>query len=192
MVGDEFDAFKVMITTEQKSKLLARWLRHRPDAIGLKLDSRGWADVSDLLLKSASAGISITPDELLQLIAENDKKRFSLSEDGTRIRAAQGHSIDVNLKLAIKTPPPVLYHGTVERFLVNIRKQGLLPKTRRDVHLSATKEIAEEVGSRRGAAVVLVVETHPLLRDGYRFRRAENGVWLIPSIPSKYLRFPNK
>jgi putative RNA 2'-phosphotransferase len=148
--------------------------------------------VSELLIKSASAGILITRDELLQLVAGNDKKRFSLSEDGTRIHAAQGHSVDVDLKLAIKTPPPVLYHGTVERFLVDIRKQGLLPKTRRDVHLSATKEIAEEVGARRGASIVLVVETHPLLRDGYLFRRSDNGVWLIPSIPSKYLRFPNK
>lgn len=181
-----------MTTMEQKSKLLARWLRHRPDAIDLELDSRGWADVSDLLSKSAGAGTSITRDELLQLVAGNDKQRFSLSEDGARIRAAQGHSVDVDLKLAIKAPPPVLYHGTVERFLVAIRKQGLLPKTRRDVHLSATKETAEEVGARRGAAVVLVVETHPLLRDGYRFRRSENGVWLIPSVPPKYLLFPDK
>ena len=155
-----------MSTTEQKSKLLARWLRHRPDAIDLKLDGAGWADVSDLILKSAGAGVSFTRDELLQLVAGSDKKRFSLSEDGARIRAAQGHSVDVDLKMAIKTPPPVLYHGTVERFLVAIRKQGLLPKNRRDVHLSATKETAAEVGARRGAAVILVVETHPLLRDG--------------------------
>lgn len=181
-----------MTTSEQKSKLLARWLRHRPDAIDLELDGAGWADVSELLWKSAGAGVSITRDELLQLVAGNDKQRFSLSEDGTRIRAAQGHSVDVDLKLAIKTPPPVLYHGTVEKFLVAIRKQGLLPKTRRDVHLSGTKKTAEEVGARRGAAVVLVVETHPLLRDGFRFRRAENGVWLIPSVPQKYLRFPDK
>lgn len=181
-----------MSTTEQKSKLLARWLRHRPDAIDLKLDGAGWADVSDLILKSAGAGVSFTRDELLQLVAGSDKKRFSLSEDGARIRAAQGHSVDVDLKMAIKTPPPVLYHGTVERFLVAIRKQGLLPKNRRDVHLSATKETAAEVGARRGAAVILVVETHPLLRDGYQFRRSENGVWLIPSVPPKYLRFPDK
>jgi putative RNA 2'-phosphotransferase len=181
-----------MTTEEQKSKLLARWLRHRPDAIDVRLDAAGWADVSDLLSKSTSAGVPITREELLQLVAGNDKQRFSLSDDGARIRAAQGHSVDVDLKLAIKTPPPVLYHGTVEKFVVSIRKQGLLPKTRRDVHLSATKETAEEVGARRGAAVVLVIETHTLLRDGYRFRRAENGVWLIPSIPPKYIRFPDK
>lgn len=181
-----------MTTVKEKSKLLARWLRHRPDAIGLALDKRGWADVSDLLLKSAGAGVPFTTDELLQLVATNDKQRFSLSDDGMRIRAAQGHSIDVDLRLAIKIPPSVLYHGTVEKFLVAIRKQGLLPKTRGDVHLSATRETAEEVGARRGTAVVLVVETHALLRDGYQFRRSANGVWLIPRVPSKYIRFPDK
>ncbi|CAN7411632.1 RNA 2'-phosphotransferase [Duganella sp. LjRoot269] len=181
-----------MTNSEQKSKLLARWLRHRPDAIGLELDRSGWTDVSDLLVKSAGAGISITRDELLQLVAGNDKQRFSLSEDGTRIRAAQGHSVDVDLKMTVRTPPPVLYHGTVEKFIASIRRQGLLPGTRRDVHLSATKQTAEEVGARRGSPVVLIVETFPLLRDGYQFRRSDNGVWLIPNVPPKYLRFPNK
>jgi putative RNA 2'-phosphotransferase len=177
---------------EHKSKAIARWLRHRPDAIGLTLDNHGWADVADLLAKAAAAGTPITNDELLRVVAENDKQRFSLSPDGLRIRAAQGHSIEVDLKLPFTTPPPVLYHGTIRKFLAAIRKQGLLPGTRRDVHLSATRETAVAVGARRGAAVVLIVETHPLLRDGFQFRCAENGVWLIPSVPAKYLRFPDE
>ncbi|NHZ43640.1 RNA 2'-phosphotransferase [Massilia sp. CCM 8693] len=180
-----------MSTLEQKSKLLSRWLRHRPDAIGLEIDKHGWVDVAELLLKSAGAGIALTQDELVQIVVDNDKQRFSLNVDRTRIRAAQGHSVDVDLKLPVKTPPPVLFHGTVQKFIASIHRQGLLPGTRRDVHLSATKETAAEVGARRGAAVILVVETHPLLRDGYQFRRSENGVWLIPSVPSKYLRFPD-
>ena len=155
-----------MTTAEQKSKMLARWLRHRPDAIGLAVDKHGWTDAAALLSKAATAGISLTHDELLLLIVENDKQRFSLSSDGTRIRAAQGHSIDVDLKLSVKKPPPVLFHGTVRKFLAAIRKQGLLPGTRRDVHLSATRETAVAVGARRGAPVVLVIETHLLLRDG--------------------------
>jgi putative RNA 2'-phosphotransferase len=179
-----------MITTLEKSKLLARWLRHRPDAIGLMLDKHGWATVSELLEKAAAAGVPIAPDELIQLVAENDKMRFSLSSDGLRIRAAQGHSVAVDLNVPITTPPPVLYHGTVRKYLASIRKQGLLPGSRQDVHLSATKEVAAAVGARRGTPVVLVIETHPLLRDGFRFRCADNGVWLIPSVPPKYLRFP--
>ncbi|ATD61914.1 RNA--NAD 2'-phosphotransferase [Janthinobacterium svalbardensis] len=181
-----------MTTLEQKSKLLSRWLRHRPDAIGLEIDKRGWVDVAELLVKSAGAGIALTQDELMQIVAESDKQRFSLSEDRMRIRAAQGHSVDVDLKLPVKTPPPVLFHGTVQTFMASIRRQGLLPGTRRDVHLSATKQTAEEVGARRGMPVVLLVETFPLLRDGYQFRCSDNGVWLLPNVPPKYIRFPDK
>lgn len=181
-----------MTSLEQKSKLLSRWLRHRPDAIGLEIDKRGWVDVAELLLKSAGAGVALSQDELVQIVVENDKQRFSLSEDRTRIRATQGHSVDVDLRLPVKTPPPVLFHGTVQEFIASIRRQGLLPGTRRDVHLSATKQTAEEVGARRGTPAVLLVETFPLLRDGYRFRCSDNGVWLIPNVPPKYIRFPDK
>lgn len=181
-----------MTSLEEKSKLLSRWLRHRPDAIGIEIDKRGWVDVAELLLKSASAGVALTSDELRQIVVENDKQRFSFSEDRTRIRAAQGHSVDVDLKLPVKTPPPVLFHGTVQKFIASIRRQGLLPGTRRDVHLSATKQTAAEVGARRGAAVVLIVETYPLLLDGHEFRCSDNGVWLTQRVPAKYIRFPDK
>lgn len=180
------------MSIEQKSKLLARWLRHRPDAIGLRLDNQGWTVIDELLTKAAAAGAAMTQEELMQVVVGNDKQRFSLSQDGLRIRAAQGHSIEVDLKLAIKTPPPVLFHGTVSKFLAAIRKQGLLPGTRRDVHLSATKETAVAVGARRGTPVVLIIETYRLVRDGFQFRCADNGVWLIPSVPPQYLRFPNE
>lgn len=181
-----------MTSAEEKSKMLARWLRHRPDVIGLAVDKHGWTDVADLLSKAATAGFPFTHDELVLLVVENDKQRFSLSPDGMCIRAAQGHSIAVDLKLSVKKPPAVLYHGTVRKFVAAIRKQGLLPGTRRDVHLSATRETAVAVGVRRGAPVILVIETHAMLRDGYQFRYSDNGVWLIPNVPPQYLRFPEE
>lgn len=181
-----------MTSAEEKSKMLARWLRHRPDVIGLAVDKHGWSDVADLLAKAATAGFPFTHDELVLFVVENDKQRFSLSPDGMRIRAAQGHSIDVDLKLSVKKPPPLLYHGTVRQFLAAIRKQGLLPGTRRDVHLSSTRETAVAVGARRGAPVIHVIETHALLRDGYQFRCSDNGVWLIPNVPPQCLRFPDE
>jgi putative RNA 2'-phosphotransferase len=177
-----------MNALHDKSKMLSRWLRHRPDGIGITLDKRGWTDVSELLAKAAAADMPITYDELIQIVAKSDKQRFTLSEDGLRIRAAQGHSVAVDLKLPVKTPPPVLYHGTVRRFLASIRKHGLLPGSRQDVHLSSTRETAEAVGARRGEPVVLVIDTYALVRDGYQFRRADNGVWLISSVPPQYLR----
>lgn len=179
-----------MNTLISKSKMLARWLRHRPDAIDIKLDKNGWTNVADLIAKAAAAGTPITHAELVQIVAESDKQRFTLSEDRLRIRAAQGHSVAVDLNLPAKKPPPVLYHGTVRQFLASIRKHGLVSGRRQDVHLSATRETAESVGARRGKPVVLVIETFPMVRDGYQFRCADNGVWLVSSVPPKYVRFP--
>lgn len=173
-----------------KGKMLSRWLRHRPDAIGIVLDKRGWTDVAELLAKAAATDTPITHDELIQIVANSDKQRFTLSEDGLRIRAAQGHSVPVHLNLPAKKPPPILYHGTVARFLPSIRKEGLLPGNRHDVHLSATRDTAIAVGARRGQPVVLVIETYPMVRAGFEFRCSENGVWLISSVPPQYLRFP--
>lgn len=172
------------------SKFLSYVLRHRPDSIGIFLDRQGWASVPELLTKAGAAGIIITFSELKQIVTQNDKKRFLLSEDATRIRAAQGHSIEVDLKLTVKAPPPVLYHGTVGKFIASIRKQGLQPMNRHDVHLSPDKETAVRVAVRRGKPVILVIETYPMVREGYQFRVSENGVWLIPEVLPKHIRFP--
>ena len=179
------------VDVTRASKFLSYVLRHRPDSIGIPLDTQGWASVPELLAKSAAAGTTITLNELKQIVAQNDKKRFVLSDDATRIRAAQGHSIEVDLKLTVKAPPPVLFHGTVGKFMADIRKQGLRPMTRHDVHLSPDKETAASVASRRGKPVILVIETYLMLRDGYQFRVSDNGVWLIPEVPPKYIKFPS-
>lgn len=173
------------------SKFLAYVLRHRPESIGIFLDKQGWADVPELLAQAAVAGIPISLDDLKQIVALNDKKRFVLSDDAMHIRAAQGHSIDVDLKLTVKAPPPALYHGTVGKFIAAIRELGLQRMNRHDVHLSTDKEMAARVAARRGRPVILVIETFPMLRDGYQFRVSENGVWLIPEVPSKYIKFPS-
>lgn len=179
-----------MNTLISKSKMLSGRLRHRPDAIGITLDRQGWTDVADLIAKTAAAGTPLTHEELFQIVAESDKQRYTLSENRLRIRAAQGHSVAVDLKLPVKAPPSALYHGTVQRFMASICKHGLLPGCRQDVHLSATRETAESVGARRGKPVVLVIETSPMVRDGYHFRCSANGVWLISSVPPQYLRIP--
>ena len=174
----------------QLSKLLSYVLRHRPDSIGLALDAQGWADVSALLSLAEAAGQAFSLEDLRQVVAQNDKKRFVLSDDASRIRAAQGHSVEVDLQLKVKVPPPVLFHGTVAKALGDIRKKGLLPMQRHDVHLSPDRETATRVAARRGAPVILVVDTAAMLRDGHVFRVSDNGVWLVPSVPARYLQFP--
>jgi putative RNA 2'-phosphotransferase len=171
-----------------KSRLLARVLRHRPELWGVQLDREGWCQVSDLLAGASSHDQGLTVEELLEIVETNDKRRFSLSIDGLHIRAAQGHSVAVDLKLRTFVPPPVLYHGTVRKHLPAIRREGLRPMNRHAVHLSATKEAAVAVGSRRGTPVVLVVDSYRMNRDGHQFQQAENFVWLIAEVPPQYLK----
>ena len=170
------------------SRFLSLVLRHRPDAAGVTLDREGWVDIDELLAGCAAHGASLTRDELLQLVRESDKQRFAVS--GERIRANQGHSVDVDLALSPATPPPTLYHGTVDRFLAAIRREGLLPGARTHVHLSPDVETARRVGARRGAPVVLVVDAAAMASAGRVFYQSENGVWLTDRVPPEYLTFP--
>lgn len=172
------------------SKKLSLHLRHAPSKIGIGLDSAGWVDVEVLLKALADNGFPVTRRELEHVVATNDKQRFAFDSTGTRIRASQGHSVAVDLELAAADPPPVLYHGTVERFLVPIRREGLRPMNRHHVHLSATMDIANAVGARRGTPVLLRVDAAAMHADGYQFWRSANGVWLANSVPPRYLRMP--
>ncbi|MFI7005710.1 RNA 2'-phosphotransferase [Streptomyces sp. NPDC050145] len=174
--------------TVKVSKYLSRHLRHRPDRIGLTPDDAGWVEIETLLAAAAAHGFPFTRAELDRVVAENDKRRFTI--DGTRIRANQGHTIAVDLGLEPAEPPAYLYHGTVPRFLDAIRAEGLRPMARHDVHLSADRETATRVGARRGRPVVLSVDAGAMHRDGHVFRVSANGVWLTAAVPPRYLRFP--
>ncbi|MFD0686592.1 RNA 2'-phosphotransferase [Actinomadura fibrosa] len=167
------------------SKYLAKHLRHRPERIGLTLDAQGWADVDELLAAAARHGFRITRAELEHVVAVNDKKRYAL--DGDRIRAVQGHSVQVDLDLPVTPPPEFLYHGTVARALEAIRQDGLMPMQRHHVHLSPDRETAQRVGARRGVPVVLTVQSGRMAADGHEFRLSENGVWLVDAVPPEYL-----
>ncbi|MBQ1091797.1 RNA 2'-phosphotransferase [Streptomyces sp. B93] len=174
--------------TVKVSKYLSKHLRHQPERIGLTLDEGGWVEIDTLMAAARAHGFRFTREELDHVVAHNDKKRFAV--DGTRIRASQGHSIEVNLGLPAATPPPYLYHGTVARLLDAIRAEGLRPMNRHDVHLSADRETATRVGARRGRPVVLPVDAGAMHRDGHEFRVSANGVWLTEAVPPQYLRFP--
>ncbi|MFG2465365.1 RNA 2'-phosphotransferase [Streptomyces canus] len=176
--------------TVKVSKYLSKHLRHQPERIGLTLDEAGWVEIDVLIAAATEHGFRFTRDELDHVVAANDKQRFAI--DGTRIRASQGHSIDVDLGLPPATPPPYLYHGTVARYLDAIRAEGLRPMNRHDVHLSSDRETATRVGARRGRPVVLSVHAEAMHRDGHVFHVSANDVWLTKSVPPPYLRFPEQ
>ena len=172
----------------KRSKYLARHLRHQPEALGLTLDPGGWVAVDALLATMRRHGVELSRAELEEIVARNNKQRFSFDETGTRIRANQGHSIPVDLQLAPATPPDALYHGTSKATIGPILREGLQKMRRQHVHLSRDKATAIKVGSRHGAPIVLLVDAAAMARDGYRFFLSDNGVWLTDHVPPQYLR----
>lgn len=175
----------------ETSKFLSYVLRHAPEAVGLSLDSDGWVSIDALIAGAATDGRSLDIELLRAVVDGNDKKRFSISDDGLRIRAAQGHSTPtVKLEHVEKTPPAVLYHGTATRFMDSIRAQGLLPGSRHHVHLSESRETAVSVGKRYGFPVILEVKAQDMHSEGAKFYQADNGVWLVDSVPAKFLVEP--
>lgn len=173
----------------KESKFLSRVLRHEPDLIGLTLSAGGWVQVEDLLRGMKRAGHRITLESLHQIVRENDKQRFTLSEDGQRIRAAQGHSVSFELDLVPVDPPATLFHGTARANQDAIFLKGLIPGRRQHVHLSSDEETAVKVGARHGRPLVLRVNTAAMHADGMTFWRADNGVWLTAAVPPEYLGF---
>ena len=168
------------------SKFIALVLRHKPEEIGISLDEHGWANVDELI-----AGIAKTQPfdmaMLEEIVSSDDKQRYSFNEDKTLIRANQGHSIPVDVELEKKIPPEILYHGTGEKYVESIERQGLIPKSRLYVHLSADYETAVKVGSRHGKPVVYTVAAGEMQKDGYVFYQSVNGVWLTKNVPMEYL-----
>lgn len=176
-----------MAEARKISKSLSYWLRHRPEAAGLELDDSGWAPVAEVMRALAAAGLAERREALERVVAANDKNRFELSPDGQRIRARQGHSVEVDLDWPPAEPPQFLFHGTVERNLASIQAEGLKAMGRHHVHLSADVETAQLVGRRRGPPVVLRIEAAGMAADGHVFRLSGNGVWLTDRVPAGYI-----
>jgi len=170
------------------SKYLSFLLRHRPEAIGLTLDANGWASIDELICKTTQ--YELTPELIAIIVETNDKQRFSLSEDGRKIRANQGHSIEIDLDLPPIEPPEQLFHGTAVRFLTSIRQEGLRKMKRHHVHLSESTAVAGNVGSRYGKPAILTIAARQMYQDGYLFYKTANNVWLVEHVPYKYIYEP--
>ncbi len=172
---------------KRESKFLSFVLRHKPEEAGITLGPGGWVNIETLLVGMAKAGHTLRRDMLLEIVRTSDKRRFTISPDGVNIRAAQGHSVPVDLGLTLKTPPDVLYHGTAQKTLAIILEQGLRPQGRQNVHLSADIDTATTVGKRHGVPVILAVDTGGVTRRGDVFWQADNGVWLSGEIAPEFL-----
>lgn len=176
--------------TIRASKFLSLVLRHEPEAAGVALDSAGWTDVEELLEGCGRARRPLTRRQLDHIVETNEKKRFEISPDGRRIRASQGHSVEVELEYAPATPPEILYHGTATRFLDAIRAGGVKRMARHHVHLSAETAVTMQVGGRHGKPALLTIRAAEMHDAGWVFYRSTNGVWLVEAVPVEFILFP--
>ncbi len=175
------------MTKNETSKFIALILRHKPETIGITLDEHGWANVDELVAGIAKQQ-AFDRDRLEEIVRTDSKMRYSFNEDHTLIRANQGHSIPVDVELEEKTPPDILWHGTGEKYVSSIHAQGLIPKSRLYVHLSADYDTAVKVGSRHGKPVVYTVAAGDMQKAGYQFYQSVNGVWLTKRVPAQFLK----
>lgn len=180
---------RLRMNTKKHSKRLSYVLRHAPEEVGLTLGDGGWVMIDDLLSGFREKGWALNRDELDQVVETNEKKRFTVSADGLRIRAAQGHSVKIKSDLKAIAPPAVLYHGTAKRNLDAIMREGLRPMSRQHVHLSLDVATAETVGQRHGKPIVLYVGSGKMAAAGFEFYCADNGVWLTNRVPAAFLSF---
>src|SRR5207237_2812420 len=173
--------------TAQIREYRSRRSRHAPEDVGLTREPDGWVPIDAVLAGAAAAGFRFTREELDEVVRTSDKQRFAIDETGTRIRANQGHSVEVDLQLEPSEPPAELFHGTAERNIAAILRDGLRKMARHHVHLSPDTETATRVGQRHGKPVVLVVDAAGMRAAGHTFYRSANGVWLVDEVPARDL-----
>lgn len=170
---------------------ISRLLRHRPEELNLTMDCHGWVPVAELLEKINGAGRYRMTKEILDEIVRSDNKgRYRYSQDGTKIKACQGHSIPwVEPELAYGEPPAVLYHGTTEEAWEKIRAAGYISRmNRHGVHMQAEEEKAWQSARRwHKAPVVLKIDARGMYADGAVFGMADNGVWCTEQVPVQYI-----
>lgn len=162
-----------------KGKKLSYLLRHDTE---YRFDKHGWREVKDLIRNH-----NYTFEELEEIVETNDKQRYEFNESKTKIRARQGHSIDVDVELTETIPPPILFHGTATRFLPSIYKNGINKGSRKFVHLSQDEETAVKVGQRHGNPYVIQINAKQMAEDGIKFYLSNNNVWLTDFVDIKYL-----
>jgi putative RNA 2'-phosphotransferase len=169
------------------SKFMSLILRHDPAAAGIALDASGWANIDEMLAGMAAKGFAIPRVTLDEIVAEDSKQRYAISDDGLRIRANQGHSIAVDVGLEELRPPDVLFHGTGQKSVDGIRRDGIKAMSRQHVHLSIDEPTALAVGRRHGKPAIFRIDAQAMADTGFKFFRSANGVWLVERVPVTFL-----
>ncbi len=171
------------------SRALTKALRHQPSYLSLgALDEGGWASLDLVLAGLKSKGWSVTREQVAEAAAHGPKRRLQICLVTDRIRAMQGHSIDVPMHFKPEEPPKELYHGTSRQTLPKIMTSGICKMERQYVHLSADLETARSVGARHGTPAVVTVDARRMWNNGELLYLADNGVWLVDYVHPNYFK----
>jgi len=190
------------------SKYLSGALRHFPEDAGLTLTEAGWTAFDDLVAAverqygwadrgAVAAVVATDPNGRFERTGRTraaaapggdraDDPDAAASDD--RVRAAYGHSVDVDLDSGDGPVPDTLYHGTAPGTADAIREDGLRPMSRQLVHLSGTAGEARRVGARHAAEpVVFEVDAARMTADDRTITRRGRATYTTERVPSEYL-----
>ncbi len=174
-----------MVPLERLSRFLSFLLRHRPGEYPLAFDRRGfvsWKELNDLVQARFP---DATEEEIRTVVTGSGKQRFEMRDD--RVRATYGHSFPIDLGVERVEPPPRLYPGVARDLAESILREGLKPRGRAYVHLSASLEEAVAVGQRRDPSpAVVVVDAGAAHAAGIEFY-SSGPLYLAAEIPPQFL-----
>lgn len=166
------------------SRYMSYLLRHNPQ--GLSMDEHGFVNL-DKLVEKINQRFRVNKIFVLEIVERNGRKRFEVVDN--KIRALYGHTVPVKLEFEEDKTVKVLYHGTTPQAASKILREGLKPMKRKWVHLSPTIEVAREVGMRRtDTPTILEVDVEAARKDGLKFFKATDKVYLCKNVPQKYIR----
>jgi len=171
------------------SKTVSYILRHHPQAFDLKLAADASVKTAELLAALKSKFKELTKADLVELVENDPKGRFSFLDNQKRIRANYGHSLKgVNPDYQSVKPPEFLYHGTTPKAKAKILAAGLRPMGRNYVHLSLGVKEAEKVALRRTKEpVILKVKAFKAYQEGQNFYKTAKDIYLTDQISAAYL-----
>ena len=171
------------------SRIIAGALRHFPDKLGLRMDGKGWVEISELIdaIGTSRSGFDwLKPHHIHALVETDQRQRYQV--DGGMVRATYGHTINVDTDDLPLAELDDFYYPVTEEELDMILEGGLHPIDRNKVHLSGNIQKALEAGKvRTDEPFILKIDGKKAMDDGIKIYHAGKDVYTTDSVDPKYI-----